>query len=57
MSEWIFEILKVENIEKVHIVGVSLGAVLAQDFANHYPNSVNSMASNGIRGSKTMENK
>ena len=29
MSEWIFEILKVENIKKVHIVGISLGAVLA----------------------------
>lgn len=44
MSEWIFKILKVENIEKVHIVGVSLGAVLVQDFANHYPNLVSSMA-------------
>jgi len=44
MSEWIFDILKVENIEKVHIVGVSLGAVLAQDFANHHPNSVSSLA-------------
>ena len=44
MSEWIFEILKVENIKKVHIVGISLGAVLAQDFANHYPNFVSSMA-------------
>lgn len=44
MSEWIFDILKVENIKKIHIVGVSLGAVLAQDFANHYPNSVSSLA-------------
>ena len=44
MSEWIFDILKVENIEKVHIVGVSLGSVLAQDFANHHPNSVSSLA-------------
>ena len=35
MSKWIFDILKTENIEKVHIAGVSLGAVLAQDFANH----------------------
>ena len=34
MSKWIFDILKTENIDKVHIVGVSLGAVLAQDFAN-----------------------
>ena len=44
MSKWIFDILKVENIEKIHIVGISLGAVLAQDFANHYPNSVSSLA-------------
>lgn len=44
MSEWIFDILKAENIEKVHIVGVSLGAVLAQDFANHHPNAVSSLA-------------
>ena len=44
MSEWIFDILKVENIEKMHIVGVSLGAVLAQDFANRYPYAVSSLA-------------
>ena len=44
MSKWIFDILKAENIKKIHIVGVSLGAVLAQDFANHYPNSVSSLA-------------
>ena len=44
MSKWIFDILNVENIEKIHIVGVSLGAVLAQDFANHYPNCVSSLA-------------
>lgn len=44
MSEWINEILKTEMISKVHIVGVSLGAVLAQDFANHYPESVSSLA-------------
>ena len=40
MSMWIFDILKAENIDKVHIVGVSLGAVLAQDFANCYPYAV-----------------
>lgn len=44
MSKWIFDILKAENINKIHIVGVSLGAVLAQDFANHYPSSVSSLA-------------
>lgn len=43
-ADWISDILKVENIGKIHIVGVSLGAVLAQDFANHYPSSVCSLA-------------
>lgn len=44
MSAWIYDILKAEQIEKVHIVGVSSGAVLAQDFANQYPQAVNSLA-------------
>ena len=44
MSAWLYDIMKAEKIEKVHIVGVSLGAILAQDFANRYPDSVNSLA-------------
>jgi len=44
MSYWINEILKKENINKVHIVGISLGAVLAQDFANKYPEAILSLA-------------
>lgn len=44
MSVWINEILKKENIGEIHIVGVSLGAVLAQDFANRFPSSVKSLA-------------
>ena len=36
--------LKTEKIEKIHIVGISLGAVLAQDFANQYPEAVQSLA-------------
>ncbi len=44
MSVWISEILKKEKIEKIHIVGISLGAVLAQDFANRYPEAVQSLA-------------
>jgi len=44
MSDWIFEILKNENIPKAHIVGISLGAVLAQDFANRFPEKVQSLA-------------
>lgn len=44
MSAWIREILQTEKIEKIHIVGISLGAVLAQDFANQYPKAVQSLA-------------
>ena len=44
MSKWLFDILKTENIDKIHIVGISLGAVLAQDFANRYPYAVSSLA-------------
>lgn len=44
MSDWINEILQAEHIEKIHIVGVSLGSVLAQDLANRYPNAVRSLA-------------
>ena len=44
MSVWIREILDAEKIKKIHIVGVSLGAVLAQDFANYYPEYINSLA-------------
>ncbi len=44
MSLWISKILRAENIDKVHTVGVSLGAVLAQDFANKYPDLVQSLA-------------
>lgn len=44
MSAWIREILKTEKIEKIHVVGISLGAVIAQDFANQYPESVQSLA-------------
>jgi len=44
MSEWIHCILQKEQIEKVHLVGISLGAVLAQDFANRYPEKLLSLA-------------
>lgn len=44
MSGWINQILIKEKIQKIHIVGISLGAVLAQDFANQYPKAVQSLA-------------
>ncbi len=44
MSAWVSEILKKEKIDKVHVIGISLGAVLAQDFANQFPQMVQSLA-------------
>ncbi len=43
-SYWIKKILDKENIKKIHIVGISLGAVIAEDFANHYPNMMKSLS-------------
>ena len=44
ISLWKGRILKTEKIEKVHIAGISLGAILMQDFANQYPEAVQSLA-------------
>ena len=44
MSQWIYEILQTEKISVINIVGVSLGSVLAQDFANKYPQCVKSLS-------------
>ena len=44
MSAWIYGILQKHGISKIHIAGVSIGAVLAQDFANKYPQCVASLA-------------
>ena len=44
MSHWMHEILTSHKIERVHLVGVSLGSVLIQDFANHYPEQVASLS-------------
>lgn len=43
-ARYIKNILQEENIHKVHLIGVSIGAVLVQDFANKYPENVASMA-------------
>ncbi len=43
-SQYIKAILQEENIKKVHLVGVSIGAVLIQDFANQYPEMVSSIS-------------
>lgn len=44
MSDWIYRIFQKHNISAAHFVGVSLGAVFIQDFANKYENSVLSLA-------------
>lgn len=44
MSGWMKNILLEEKVEKVHLLGISLGAVIVQDFANHYPEMVASLA-------------
>ena len=35
--------METEKIEKINLVGVSIGAVLVQDFANKYPRKVSSL--------------
>ncbi len=44
MSEWINRIFQKHNIAAAHFVGVSLGSVFIQDFANKYENKVLSLA-------------
>lgn len=44
MSYWINQIFEKHNITAAHFVGVSLGAVFIQDFANKYENKVLSLA-------------
>lgn len=42
-ADYISQIMKVEDIRKLHLVGVSIGGVLVQDFANKYPEKVASL--------------
>ncbi len=44
MSFWINQIFEKHNIKAAHFVGVSLGAVFIQDFANRYDSKVLSLA-------------
>lgn len=44
MSEWIDCIFQKHNIPAAHFVGVSLGSVLIQDFANRYESKVLSLS-------------
>ena len=42
-AEYIKKIMEAEQLNKINLVGVSIGAVLVQDFANEYPNLVSSL--------------
>lgn len=44
MASWLNAILEAEGARAAHVVGVSLGGVLAQDFACAYPERVASLA-------------
>lgn len=44
MSDWIARIMQKHGISAAHFVGVSLGAVFVQDFANRYADKVLSLA-------------
>lgn len=35
--------MEIEKIHKINLVGISVGAVLAQDFANKYPSMIDSL--------------
>jgi len=42
-AQYIKQIMETEKIDKINLVGVSLGAILVQDFANKYPEQVASL--------------
>ena len=46
-TEHIFEIINAENIDKLHIAGVSMGALIAQHFALKHPDRTLSLTSLG----------
>ena len=43
IKETINEVLALEQIEQVHAVGIELGAMVVQDFANDYPHKIKSL--------------
>ena len=42
-ADYIYKLLETERINKIHLVGVSIGAILIQDFANKFPDKVASL--------------
>lgn len=57
MSEWIDRIFQKHGISAAHFVGVSLGSVFIQDFANKYENKVLSLACFGGYDINNFDNK
>lgn len=47
VSQYIKDILYFENINKIHLVGISIGSIIVQDFANNFPEMVSSLSSFG----------
>ena len=43
-AEWLAKILDKHGVRSAHFVGISLGSVFAQDFANRFPDRVRSLA-------------
>lgn len=44
MADWMLQIIEKEQINKVHLIGISLGSIIIQDFANKFPGKVASLA-------------
>jgi pimeloyl-ACP methyl ester carboxylesterase len=42
-ADYICKLLEIESISKIHLVGISIGAILIQDFANKFPDKVASL--------------
>ncbi|TCT17225.1 pimeloyl-ACP methyl ester carboxylesterase [Natranaerovirga pectinivora] len=42
-ADYIYKLLEIEGINKIHLVGISIGALLIQDFANKFPDKVASL--------------
>ncbi|QOY35469.1 alpha/beta fold hydrolase [Anaerobacillus isosaccharinicus] len=42
-ADYIFKLLENEAINKIHLVGISIGAIIIQDFANKFPDKVASL--------------
>jgi len=42
-ADYLCKLLEIEAVNKIHLVGISIGAILIQDFANKFPEKVASL--------------